>query len=92
MQIEILDGVMRLSGDITVNTVTEAGLRQFRQAFKSGGQLGRMDFSAVGRADSACLSLLLTARRLNPSIKAQAVPASVWALAELYEIRDWMEA
>ena len=46
-----------------------------------------LDLTGVAQADSACLSLLLSALRLKQgAITLRHIPASVQALAELYEI------
>lgn len=50
-----------------------------------------VDLSGVGRADSACVSLLLDAlRRPDGKIILQGIPESVRTLSELYEIKDWL--
>lgn len=90
MNTEIRDSVLHLSGDITVKTVGKSAYVQFEQQCRSDS-VQALDLAAVGRADSACVSLLLTALRLKGSAVAfQGVPASVAALADLYEIRDWV--
>ncbi|MDO4878455.1 MAG: STAS domain-containing protein [Neisseria sp.] len=88
MNSEIRDGVLHLSGDITVKTVQADTCRRFAQ--DCGGDISAVDLSGVGRADSACLSLLLSLlRRKGRSPELRNLPPSVNALAELYEIRDW---
>ncbi len=90
MQTEIRNGVLHLSGDITVKTVGKAAYTQFEQQCRSS-EVHTLDLAAVGRADSACVSLLLSALRLKGGAVAfQSVPASVAALADLYEIKDWV--
>ena len=89
MNSETRDGTLYLSGDITVKTVTAA-------AFVGFGRQCRLkdirDLAEVGRADSACVSLLLTALRANGSLEIRNLPQSVQALAELYEIREWVHS
>lgn len=89
MNSETRDGVLYLSGDITVKTVTNAAYARFEQQCRLK-DLTALDFSAISRADSACVSLLLTALRLNPAVHARNLPESVRALADLYEINDWL--
>lgn len=89
MNTEIRESVLLLGGDVTVTTVSAAAYRQFRQAC-GNPQVQELDLSGVARADSACLSLLLAAVRQNPGMAVSAVPPSVAALAELYEIQEWI--
>ena len=88
MNCELSDGVLPLSGDITVKTVQPAAYRRFCQLCRQNA--AALDLSAVGRADSACLSLLLAALRANSGIALRSLPPAVSALAELYEVREWM--
>lgn len=90
MNTEIRDGVLHLSGDITVKTLSEAAYRRFEQQCRLK-DTAALDLSGVGRADSACVSLLLTAFRLkNQTLELRRVPESVRALADLYEIKEWV--
>lgn len=90
MNSEIRDNVLYLSGDITVKTVTETAYRQFERQCRLK-ETGALDLSHVGRADSACVSLLLTALRLkNKAVQLCHIPESVRSLADLYEIKDWV--
>ena len=54
MQTEIRNGVLHLSGDITVKTVGKAAYTQFEQQCRSS-EVHTLDLAAVGRADSACV-------------------------------------
>lgn len=90
MNTEIRNGVLHLGGDITVKTVTGANYVQFEQQCRAN-EVHTLDLAGVGRADSACVSLLLAALRLKPAgVAFRSVPASVAALADLYEIKDWV--
>ncbi|WP_416191459.1 STAS domain-containing protein [Neisseria sp. CCUG12390] len=90
MNSELRDSVLHLSGDITVKTVTDAAYRQFERQCRLK-ETGAIDLSQVSRADSACVSLLLTALRLkNQAVELRHIPESVRALADLYEIKDWV--
>ncbi|ASK27406.1 STAS domain-containing protein [Neisseria chenwenguii] len=90
MNSEIRNGVLHIGGEVTVKTVTNAAFGQFEQQCRLK-DISALDFSAVSRADSACVSLLLSALRLkNAAVELRHVPESVRALAELYEIKDWV--
>lgn len=90
MESEIRGSVLYVKGEVTVKTVTPAAYGRFEQQCRLNGT-HTVDFSEVGRADSACVSLLLTALRAQPSaVTFQGLPDSVQALAELYEIKEWV--
>ena len=90
MQIELRDGTLHISGDVTVKTLTSAAFTRFRQQCRLKDTRA-VDLSGVGRADSACVSLLLDALRSpNGKISLQGIPESVRTLSELYEIKDWL--
>lgn len=90
MNSELRDNVLYLSGDITVKTVTDSAYRQFEQQCRLN-ETNALDLSRVSRADSACVSLLLTALRLkNKAVELRHIPELVRALADLYEIKDWV--
>ncbi len=90
MESEVRDGVLYVGGNVTVKTVTQAVYSRFEQQCRLK-ETAAVDFSGVNRADSACVSLLLTALRAKPAAPAlRGIPASVEALAELYEINEWV--
>ncbi|MCP1660512.1 STAS domain-containing protein [Neisseria perflava] len=90
MNSEPRNGVLYISGEVTVKTVTGSVYAKFEQQCRLN-DITAVDFSAVSRADSACVSLLLTALRLKPQqIELRHIPESVKALAELYDIKDWV--
>ncbi|MDO5073300.1 MAG: STAS domain-containing protein [Neisseria animaloris] len=90
MNTEVKDGVLYLGGDVTVKTVASAAYAQFEQQCRLK-EVHTLDLSGVNRADSSCVSLLLTALRLNASgVKLCAIPESVQDLTVLYEIKDWV--
>lgn len=92
MNSEIRGHVLHLGGDITVKTITAAAHSRFEQQCRLK-DITVLDLSGVGRADSACLSLLLAALRLRPEgLAFQNLPEAVRALAELYEINDWIKS
>lgn len=93
MQSECRGQTVYVSGEITVTTVTAVLYRAYCQ------QLDRLpenniaiDFSGVTRADSVCISLLAAAKRCRPQAawSFYGIPASVGALAKLYEVGDWI--
>lgn len=89
------NGTLYLNGDITVNTLdgqtANACLNTLDHTVHS------IDLGGVGRADSACLSLILSLNRRYKRLHNDGklvickLPASVSALAELYEIRLWLD-
>ena len=64
-----------------------AALRRLRRLL--GQKPAKADLSAVGRADSACLCLLLEILRGSGG-QLRGIPAAVRDLADLYEVREWM--
>lgn len=90
MKSEVRDGVLHVGGSATVKTVTQAVYSRFEQQCRLK-ETAAVDFSGVDRADSACVSLLLAALRAKPgALSLRGIPASVAALAELYEINEWV--
>lgn len=87
MNIEQKDKTLFIGGEITVGTLNADGYRRFQTACRAG--IDTLDFAAVTRADSACVSLLLAALRAGiPHSAWRNVPPSVTALAQLYEIQE----
>ena len=91
MHTETRGDTLHLTGDITVKTLTAAAFARFTQQCASDG-IRRLDFSGVKRADSACVSLLLSAMRLKKNPVFDGVPDSVRDLAALYEIGSWLDS
>lgn len=92
MQTEIRNGTLYISGDVTVKTLTASAFAHYEQQCRLK-ETDSIDFSQVGKADSACVSLLLNAlRRTDKKPTIQNIPDSVRALAELYEIKDWLQS
>lgn len=92
MHTELNNGTLHISGDVTVKTLTAAAFTRFRQQCRLKDTRA-VDLSGVGRADSACVSLLLEIlRRRKDSIGLTGIPESVRALSELYEIKDWLKS
>lgn len=90
MKSEVRGRVLHVAGDVTVKTLSPAAYARFEQQCRLK-ETAVLDLSGVSRADSACVSLLLTALRLKESAPVlEGVPASVAALAGLYEIKEWV--
>ena len=62
MQTEIRNGTLYISGDVTVKTLTASAFARYEQQCCLK-ETDSIDFSQVGKADSACVSLLLNALR-----------------------------
>nr|WP_314487457.1 STAS domain-containing protein [uncultured Kingella sp.] len=93
MQSAIRDNIVYVQGEVSVQTVDKITLAQFvRQCGQP--EIHAIDCSQITRADSACLSLLLTAlrQREQGSLKIHNLPPSVRDLAQLYEIEEWITA
>ncbi|MCG7656411.1 STAS domain-containing protein [Wielerella bovis] len=89
MQIEVQNGSLKVHGAINVRSVNRATLEQFVRQIRQP-EIHTVDLSGVEHADSACLSLILAALREKGSLKFHALPDSVRALAELYEVEEWL--
>ena len=86
MHTEFNNETLRVSGDITVKTLTGEAFERFQQQCRLNGIIA-VDFSG------ACVSLLLEIlRRRKDSIRLTGIPESVRALSELYEIKDWLKS
>ncbi len=93
MQSAIRDNIVYVQGEVSVQTVDKTTLAQFAQQCGQP-EIHAIDCSQITRADSACLSLLLTAlrQREQGSLKIHNLPPSVRDLAQLYEIEEWITA
>ena len=93
MQSAIRDNIVYVQGEVSVQTVDKTTLAQFAQQCGQP-EIHAIDLSQITRADSACLSLLLTAlrQREQGSLKIHNLPPSVRDLAQLYEIEEWITA
>lgn len=91
MQILVQNDTLLLKGAITVQTLTTANHKHFVQQCQQP-HIHSIDLSGVVRADSTCVSLLLTALRQHNSgsLKVIGLPESVKDLAQLYEIESWL--
>lgn len=86
MQILLENKVLKISGEVSVKTLTAALCRQFEAQCRQP-EIEQLDLRGITRADSACLSLLLIAQRIRSgSLKIVAIPASVQDLAQLYDL------
>ena len=87
------DHLIRLSGDVTINTVNtlyKEGLLS-SQENQIGGEY-QVDFSGLGKVDSSAVSLMLTWIRQaqNKGIRLQfiGVPENLKSLARLYGVAE----
>lgn len=87
--IERKDGLCRLGGDVTLETVPEL-LHKVRQLIRSG--VDTLDCSEVKNVDSSALGLLLACKReamaAQSSMKFTGLPPSLLNLASLYGVAD----
>ena len=88
MQSEIRDNIVYVAGEVSVQTVNQAALAQFAQQCRQP-EIHAIDLSQITRADSACLCLLLEILRGSGG-QLRGIPAAVRDLADLYEVREWM--
>lgn len=90
MHSSVENGCLSIRGAVTVQTITPAIYTQFvKQCMLPDVQT--IDLHGVVQADSTCISLLLTAlRQSKKNLKFSDLPESVRALAELYEIQEWI--
>lgn len=93
MQFAIRDNCLMLSGTVTVQTLTAPLYRSFLQMC-SRPEVHTLDLGGVQQADSACISLLLSALRSRGagSLKLVELPDAAQHLAALYEIQEWIHA
>lgn len=95
MNCENRNGTLYLSGDLTVNTLNAQTSAACLNALDDS--VHRIDLSGANRTDSACLSLILSLKRKQGRLKngqslaVSNLPASAAALADLYEIRSWLD-
>ncbi|MBH5329099.1 STAS domain-containing protein [Eikenella sp. S3360] len=96
MHSECRDGTVYVSGEVTVSTVTAPLFRAYCQqlGYLKNSARPTVDFSGITQADSVCISLLAAAKRSHPEAawSFAGIPAGVAALAELYEVGDWISS
>ncbi|AUX61117.1 STAS domain-containing protein [Simonsiella muelleri] len=96
MQCVIENNCLMIRGMVSVQTLTRQDWKQFVQLCQQP-HVHTVDLSGVVRADSACISLLLTTIRENisGSLKWLNLPESIETLAKLYELPqldEWQQA
>lgn len=96
MQMVMENDCLKIRGVVSVQSLTRQEFKQFVQLCQQP-EIQTLDLSEVVRADSACVSLLITALRENVSgsLKWINVPESVKTLAKLYELPsldEWQQA
>lgn len=90
MHSSVENGCLLIRGAVTVQTLTPAICTQFvKQCMLP--DIKTIDLNGVIQADSTCISLLLTIlRQSKKPLQFSGLPESVRALAELYEIQEWI--
>ncbi len=87
--IERQDGLCRLGGDVTLDTVPGL-LEKIRPLVQSG--VDTLDCSAIANVDSSALGLILACKReaaaQQKSLKVTGLPPSLLSLASLYGVAD----
>lgn len=87
--ISYADGCMRLSGQLTMDTVPALYAQGLQHLDKDGLVL---DFAAVESADSSAVSLLLAwmraAKEKNRAVRVINLPPSMLSLAGLYGVAE----
>lgn len=97
MQTQIKQNTLFISGIVNVRTLNADMCRAFAKQCTLP-EINALDFAEVHQADSACLSLLLIAKRarsnnnLNEPLAVRNLPNAVNDLAQLYEIQEWITA
>lgn len=92
MQIDVSSGCLYIRGDVDVQSLTRAKYSEFIGQIKQP-EITSIDFGSVKKADSVCVSLLLSAcreRGLN-QLTILALPTGVCDLAKLYEVDEWLK-
>ncbi len=88
-------GLVRIDGDLTVDTVPQLYREGRRLIEQSGGDL-RVDLAGVARADSGGLALLVDwlalAAKRGKSLQFINLPAEIQALAGLCEVLPLLTA
>ncbi|WP_037585812.1 STAS domain-containing protein [Stenoxybacter acetivorans] len=91
MQFMLDEKWVRLSGNITEDTVNEQNYRAFCQA---AAQAEGIDLSRVEETDSACVALLVSALREKTRQKQPLrffnIPTGLATLMSLYEVDKWI--
>lgn len=91
MQIHQEQGVLHIAGEVSVRTLNRNTWQNLQNYLKNNIQ--EVDFSAVTRADSATLSLILQILRQSPKpVKFHALPQAILDLAKLYEVETWIQS
>lgn len=82
---ETRPGVLRLDGVLTMDTVA-AAQSALDKALNGGAMT--LDLSGISQCDSAAVALLLALRRRKDShsVKLENIPATLYGLANLYEL------
>ena len=89
MQFEQDKNTLKLSGALTMETITQSLVADFLKKL-TNNDVTRLDLSQVTQADSACVALLLSAKRAvlskKQTLELHHLPSSTQALLSLYEL------
>lgn len=89
MQFEQDKNTIRLSGVLTMGTITQGLVTDFLKLLAKN-EVNSLDLSQVTQADSACVALLLKAKRFalshQQTLELHHLPSSTQALLSLYEL------
>lgn len=89
MNIVVQENCLSIQGAVTVQTLTASDYKHFQKIIQQP-DIAILDLSGVGRADSACMALILEATRVSGQKMIRGLPDSVRALATLYELETWL--
>lgn len=94
MHIEIRGNTLCLSETVTMATFREHDYQNFYQCLQTK-QISQIDVSGLTEADSACVALLIAARRFAShqamTLSFTGIPEGLTMLMDLYGVENWMQ-
>ncbi|PIT40615.1 STAS domain-containing protein [Snodgrassella alvi] len=94
MQTTVQGKTLMIHDKVTMSTVVENDYKQFSDCIRSG-EIEKVDVSGVTEADSACVALLVAAKRLAHRQKFMlhiaGVPAGLITLMALYGVEESLQ-
>lgn len=89
MQCEYSEGCLKISGEISCQSINKDNMQHFLNLFK---QTNTIIFSEISHADSACIALLVAAKRTlgEKELIIRFTPDPVRNLLKLYELEHWI--
>ncbi len=93
MQMQCDNHCLKLSGNMTVIDITESDINHLMSLLKEA-DIQKVDLANVAKADSACVTFLITIFReySGKQIQLENIPNTVLALLDLYELNNWITA